>query len=215
MRQRRVNGVYGPGTARSTLRGGVAWSLIRKCSGMTSSGDASGGGAGLSRDELYAILSMDEESFAKEHCELGRFKRSGPGGQHRNKVETGIRAIFRPTGTRAIGAERREIERNQQLAVRRLRVRVALETRFPCAAPATALAFPGSRGRVNVDNPKYPLFVAQMLDIVAGNQGQIRPAAEAFGLSTSALNRILYADKTLLTEIQSLRQDNGLKPLRK
>ena len=50
---------------------------------------------------------------------------SGPGGQHRNKVATAVRAIHIPTGITVIATEHRSQHRNKQLALERLQNRLS------------------------------------------------------------------------------------------
>lgn len=49
---------------------------------------------------------------------------SGPGGQHRNKVSTGVRATHRPTGTVVLAVRERSQRANQQAALSQLTARL-------------------------------------------------------------------------------------------
>lgn len=67
-----------------------------------------------------ALLAECEETF---------FIASGPGGQHRNKTESGVRLVHPPTGVVVTATERRSQAQNRSEAVTRLRERLALLAR--------------------------------------------------------------------------------------
>jgi protein subunit release factor B len=61
----------------------------------------------------------DRESLER-HCDLEFFVAGGPGGQHRNKVETGVRLTHRPTGLVMTATERRSQSANREAAYERM-----------------------------------------------------------------------------------------------
>ena len=52
------------------------------------------------------------------------FVASGPGGQHRNKTESGVRLVHRPTSVTVTATERRSQHENRSHALARLRERL-------------------------------------------------------------------------------------------
>ena len=74
--------------------------------------------------------ALDDAALLAQ-CDERRTKGSGPGGQHRNKVETKVVLIHRPTGLQGMAGERRSQEENRGMALRRLRLALAVEVRTP------------------------------------------------------------------------------------
>ncbi len=69
-----------------------------------------------------ALLAECEETF---------FTAGGPGGQHRNKTESGVRLAHPATGTVVTATERRSQAQNRGEALVRLRERLAALARRP------------------------------------------------------------------------------------
>jgi len=65
----------------------------------------------------------DDELLAQ--CEVQAHRAGGPGGQHRNKTETAVRLVHRPSGVRAEGKDERSRARNLAKALERLREKLA------------------------------------------------------------------------------------------
>src|SRR5262245_20288503 len=61
----------------------------------------------------------DRESLERD-CDLEFFVAGGPGGQHRNKVETGVRLTHRPSGLVVTATERRSQSANRDAAFERM-----------------------------------------------------------------------------------------------
>lgn len=69
-------------------------------------------------------------SLTKDDLEIETFRGSGPGGQHRNKTETGVRVRHKATGLVSESCETRSQHQNKILAFRRLAVMV-IDHYFP------------------------------------------------------------------------------------
>jgi protein subunit release factor B len=77
------------------------------------------------RAQARRALWLNDAALAAE-CDLEVFIASGPGGQHRNKTESGVRLHHRPTGVTAAATERRSQLQNRGAALARLRRRLEL-----------------------------------------------------------------------------------------
>lgn len=81
------------------------------------------------------VLPESDEDLLRE-CEVETFRSGGPGGQHANKVETGVRLTHLPTGLVVTCREERSQYRNKSNCLRRLREEVArLNYRPPKRVP--------------------------------------------------------------------------------
>jgi ribosome-associated protein len=62
-------------------------------------------------------------------CDVETFRSGGPGGQHVNKRESGVRLRHRPTGIVVVSTDERSQHRNKAIALKRLRERIAARHR--------------------------------------------------------------------------------------
>ena len=65
-------------------------------------------------------FSWGDASLTQKDLEWQTIRGSGPGGQHRNKTETAVRVVHKPTGLSAIAQEERSQSLNRKLALARL-----------------------------------------------------------------------------------------------
>jgi ribosome-associated protein len=84
-----------------------------------------------------AIPDSDEDLLAE--CRVETFRSGGPGGQHQNTSDSGVRLIHQPTGIRVVARDERSQHRNRVLALQRLRTRLEALNRKPTPRVATSV----------------------------------------------------------------------------
>ena len=150
-------------------------------------------------------------------CDVRHERRSGPGGQHRNKVSTAIVLTHRPTGLRAEANEERSQVENHREAVRRLRVRLAVEVRSESTGTGTSQLWRSRvnnrRLAVNPSHADFPALLAEALDAVAAAEYDVSAAAESLGISASQLMKFLKDVPTAWASVAEARRQRGLRPL--
>lgn len=149
-------------------------------------------------------MSLEELLSA---CTQKGFQGSGPGGQHRNKTNTGVKLFLRDYNLEIKSCEGRSAKENRVHALHRMQMEIALNVRE--TPPEKEIPFPGSNGHIQTGNALFPLFVAHIFDIMATKNGDSKAAAEAFGLSQSALVKILRQDKSCAEKLQNHRVASG------
>jgi hypothetical protein len=152
-------------------------------------------------------------------CEVRRLRRSGPGGQHRNKVETAVSLRHPSTGVCAEANERRSQAQNRALALFRLRVNLALEVRRACAADRTPSPLWQSRCHdgaltISAAHADFPSLLAEALDTLAALDADPKRAAALLGCRTSQLLRLLKLDRRALLLVNRWRGERELHSLR-
>lgn len=160
--------------------------------------------------------AIDPDRLAAD-CEFKATRRSGPGGQNRNKVETAVILTHRPTGIVAEAAERRSQGENRREALFRLRLKLAVEVRSPAGeapSPLWKSRLRGGRIVVSPEHDDFPALLSEALDALAARDDDVKEAAAVLGCSASQLVKLLAAEPRALVELNARRAAKGLHPLR-
>jgi len=157
-----------------------------------------------------------------KQCSFRRTRRSGPGGQHRNKVETAVVIEYLPTQIRAEGSERRSQSQNREIAIHRLRTQLALQLRTP-ASESLCDAIPsqlwrsrvtGGKVSVNVAHADFPSLLSEALDFLTANAYEVSPCAERLGVTNSQLVKFLKLEPAALRAVNRHRSELDMPALR-
>ncbi len=180
---------------------------------------------------------LDPDDLLKQ-CTTRRYKASGPGGQHRNKVETAIELTHTPTGISAAATERRSQKDNQRMALKRLRLKLAIEFRPPhprkSAAPESPIdptnpdELPGfplpsqlwrsrlkdKRIVLSADHADFPPLLAEALDTLAACAHDLPKSAAILGTTSSQLIKLLQKEPAAMAKVNAHRVSLGMRILR-
>lgn len=166
-----------------------------------------------------AALLLDDTRLLAE-CRLETLRASGPGGQHRNKTESGVRLTHLPTGVISQAFERRSQHENRAVALDRLRHTIALTVRETVdlehfePSPALRAILPGAKPRIGPNNDRFWPGAAELLDVFVACRRSVADTAAMVGLSTGALARVLLSAPDLVATVNRLRAELGFAPLR-
>ena len=150
-------------------------------------------------------LMLPETEFVR-FCMLDFFKSSGAGGQHRNKTSSAVRVTHIETGLSAEDCTERSQHRNRTNAVKKLKMLIALNIRItPALKP--------QRMECSVNAEDYPLFAAQLFDVLHSCGFDHKAAAEICGTTQSQLLKKLARDPLLYQEFCKQRAARGLPKL--
>ena len=167
-----------------------------------------------------AALTDDE---LLRDCVWSRHRGSGPGGQRRNKVETGAHIVHTPTGLAAQASERRHHEENRRVALKRLRLALATEHREPAPVPkgldevASELWRRRRQGQQIVCNPShrdYASLLAEALDIAHDSRWDLKKTALRLGVTGSQILKLVRQHPPALVAWNARRAERHQAPLK-
>ena len=182
------------------------------------------------------LAALAEEELLAQ-CDRSTNRTRGPGGQHRNKVESQVLLVHMGSGVAAQASERRSAVENQRVAIRRLRLALAVEVRgavppgevgsalwksrvkAPAVKETTEEILPGVRVRVpgtrggriecSPNHHDYPALLAEALDVICDAGWDIKRAAVRLGVSTSQLLKLIKDHPPALLRLNKERQARG------
>lgn len=159
------------------------------------------------------------ESELLANCQIRQQRRSGPGGQHRNKVATAIFMVHQPTGLTVSASERRSTESNRKVAIRRMRLKLACHVRrevSAVAAPNTLWLqrIRGPRLSLNEQHSDYPILLAEALDRLAAVGWELGVAAEQLRCTPSRLLNLIARSPEAWQVTNAARRRQGLLEFR-
>jgi hypothetical protein len=163
--------------------------------------------------------TLDEAELLKQcTVEFGRV--SGPGGQHRNRVDTACWVQHTATGIEAQATERRSQGQNKGMAIWRVRLKLAVHCRTPTnrdrhqCSELWCRRRQGEKMSVNPEHEDYPALLAEALDVIVARRYDVAGAAGVLGITMSQLSRLVRHHKHAFGMLNDGRKAVGLAPLR-
>lgn len=155
----------------------------------------------------------DDDLLAQ--CSFRATRRSGPGGQHRNKVETAVILTHEASGVRAEANERRSQVENREVALHRLRLALALEVRHPAGELSERWKDRVAKGKlkVSLEHQDYPVLLAELLDHYVESPDDLPALASVLGTTSSQLVKFLKTHPPAFAWVNRHRTSQGKHPL--
>ena len=165
----------------------------------------------------YWHPAQKTETDLEKECQFLATRRSGPGGQHRNKVETAVIVTHRETGVRAEASERRSQGDNRKVAYQRLRIQLALHVRRTPPGQPTELWRSRVRARrisVNPSHQDFPSLLAEFLDQFHSQGEDLAATVNTLGITSSQGIKFLKLEPSAFEQVNRSRHERGLHALK-
>jgi len=161
--------------------------------------------------------ALDDDALLKQ-CQVSTGRAGGPGGQHRNKVETAVILTHTASGVSAQASERRSQVENKRVALKRLRLNLAVEHRCATRTP-TGLAEiaselwqrrrQGQKLPCNPENKDFPALLAEAMDVLFDSGWDPRKAGIRLGVSSTQLVKLCKNEPRAMAAINEARKAGG------
>lgn len=152
-------------------------------------------------------------------CTFRRGRSSGPGGQHRNKVETLVELCHDATSVEAHAGERRTVTENHRVAVTRLRLALATRVRTgvpvgDCRSPLWRSRCKSGRIVVSVSHEDFPSMLAHALDVLWACDLDPKPASSRLCCTMSQLVKLVKDHPPAWIMLNAHRAARGMHGLK-
>lgn len=171
------------------------------------------------RQERWTHPACLEEDALLRQCSISTGRTGGPGGQNRNKVETLVELTHLATGIMAHASERRSQMENKRMALRRLRLALAVAARMPVPIGEIGSTLwrsrvKGSRISCNPEHEDYPALLAEAMDVIASCNWDPKMAGLRLECSASQLIKLAKDHPPAILMWNQRRESRGLHPLK-
>jgi len=166
--------------------------------------------------EMHPAMLDDDGLLAI--CDWSRSRSGGPGGQHRNKVETAVTIVHKQTDISAHAGERRSVRENKPVAIRRLRLALATQHRMAVPPGDCRTLLWRERVRKNkiilsTAHRDFPAMLAEALDMIAACDHDMKQASTRLECSASQLTKLIKEHQPAWGWMNTQREQRGLRKL--